>query len=165
MANESREWPRNGEGRMNLFSGRSRSVGSFRSAHMESNSNNRLSEYPCFRICRVLGPLMIHIITYCVIVLGEPRLSIGAGIRDLERRTAEVPTILRNNINNVIEELRPIMERARTNTDNIMSVNNNGNVTLASWLSNSHQPAIAAPRDSNEATVATGSYLMIYLRE
>lgn len=95
-----------------------------------------------------------------VIILGEPRLSIGAGIRDLERRTAEVPAILRNNIHNVIEELRPIVERARTNTDSIMSVHNNGgNVSLASWLSNSHpQAALTAPsRETTNPTASTGA--------
>ncbi len=92
-----------------------------------------------------------------ILVTGEPRLSIGAGIRDLERRTAEVPTILRNNINNVIEELRPIMERARTNTDSIMSMNNNTNVSLASWLTTPHQPAIAASsRETNSPPISNG---------
>lgn len=91
-------------------------------------------------------------------VTGEPRLSIGAGIRDLERRTAEVPAILRNNIHNVIEELRPIVERARTNTDNIMYVNNNGNVSLASWLSNPHPQAAltAPPRETTNPTTSSG---------
>lgn len=44
MTNDGRDWPRNRETRVSLFSGRSRSVGSFRSAHMESGGN-RLSEY------------------------------------------------------------------------------------------------------------------------
>lgn len=95
------------------------------------------------------------------IISGEPRLSIGAGIRDLERRTAEVPNILRSNINNIIDELRPIVERARTNTDNIMSVNNEGNVTLASWL-NSQHTTNASPRDPNNPTTSSGIKLDHY---
>ncbi|KAK7595576.1 hypothetical protein V9T40_013401 [Parthenolecanium corni] len=123
MTNDSGDWPRNRETRINLFPGRSRSVGTFRPPHMEPGTSR----------------------------LREPRLSIGAGIRDLERRTAEVPNILRSNINNIIDELRPIVERARTNTDNIMSVNNDGNVTLASWL-NSQHAITAPPRDPNNPT-------------
>lgn len=92
---------------------------------------------------------------------GEPRLSIGAGIRDLERRTADVPIILRTNINNVIEELRPIVERARSNTGNIMSGSNSGHVSLASWLSASHQPAVVAlPRDNNNASTSAGMFVI-----
>lgn len=151
MANENRDWPRNRETRINLFSGRSRSVGSFRSAHMESGGN-RLSKLNSKILFSILSSEWYNI----TVVLGEPRLSIGAGIRDLERRTAEVPTILRNNINNVIEELRPIVERARTNTDTIMSVNNTGNVTLASWLGTPHPPAVTAPRDTTNGAANSG---------
>lgn len=157
MANDGRDWPRSRDTRINLFSGRSRSVGSFRSAHMESGTN-RLSKYFTIYFDRY----KIQASHLLLFFLGEPRLSIGAGIRDLERRTAEVPTILRNNINNVIEELRPIVERARTNTDTIMSVNNNGNVTLASWLGTPHPPAVMAPRDTNNGVVNSG---ILYISE
>lgn len=44
MTNDNGDWPRNRETRVSLFSGRSRSVGSFRSANTES-SGSRLSEY------------------------------------------------------------------------------------------------------------------------
>lgn len=45
MANDNRDWTRNRDTRITLFSGRSRSVGSFRAAHMESGtSGNRLSK-------------------------------------------------------------------------------------------------------------------------
>lgn len=66
--------------------------------------------------------------------------------------------ILRTNISNVIEELRPIVERARSNTGNIMSGNNNGNMSLASWLSTTHQSAVTAPSRENNSSTSTGAF-------
>lgn len=60
----------------------------------------------------------------------------------------------------MIEELRPIVERAR-NTETIMSVNNNTNVTLASLLGASHQPAVTAPRDTNSGNVTINSGILV----
>lgn len=95
-----------------------------------------------------------------IICTGEPRLSLGAGIRDLERRTAEVPTILRNNLQNVIDELRPIVERARSSSTDA------GNTELP-WFAGR---AIAAGsrdqiRTESNVPVSSSEYLLIRVNE
>lgn len=45
MTNDNGDWPRNRDTRINIFSGRSRSAGNFRTAHMETSTNRPNSKY------------------------------------------------------------------------------------------------------------------------
>lgn len=95
------------------------------------------------------------------------RMSIAADIMmSLERRAAESSAIIRTNVNNVVEELRPIITVARhpdPGVPQLLSPGSSVRLSLPTWfnlnINNAHLPL--SPPSSSDTTdqnpIATGN--------